>query len=262
MKMTVKDLIEHKGKEQLTELNVASVEHAAAAEAAGIEIIVSGRKNMRDAFRASAPNTHFTFGLIYGEYANADEAKRAAFEAMEAGADSIYCPMHFDVIEAMAKEAIPVVGHIGFMPQKARWTGYSARGKTADDAIAILNDARRYQEAGAFAVEIEIVPPEVAAAISKRTPLVVISMGSGAGCDVQYLFSMDVLGETDGRVPRHARVYRDFTAEYARLQQERVAAFSEFRRDVATGGFPAQNELVRISEDELEKFETALEKWS
>ena len=262
MKMTVKDLIDHKGKGQLTELNVASVEHSAAAEAAGIEIIVSGRKHARDDFRAAAPNTHFTFGLIYGEHANADEAKRAAFEAMEAGADSVYSPMHYNVIEAMAKEAIPVVGHIGFMPQKARWTGYAARGKTADDALAILNDARRYQDAGAFAVEIEIVPPAVAAAISRRTSLVVISMGSGAGCDVQYLFSVDVLGETEGHVPRHARVYRDFRAEYARLQQDRVAAFSEFRRDVASGSFPDESELVQISDEELNKFETALENWS
>ena len=170
--------------------------------------------------------------------------------------------MHYNVIEAMAKEAIPVVGHIGFMPQKARWTGYVARGKTADDALAILNDARRYQDAGAFAVEIEIVPSAVAAAISRRTSLVVISMGSGAGCDVQYLFSVDVLGETEGHVPRHARVYRDFRAEYARLQQDRVAAFSDFRRDVASGSFPDESELVQISDEELNKFETALENWS
>ncbi len=260
MKLTVKDVIAHKGKGQLTELNVATVEHAVAAEGAGIEIIVSGRKHARADFRAAAPNTHFTFGLIYGEYANADEAKRAAFEAMDAGADSIYCPMHYDVIEAMAKEAIPVVGHVGFMPQKARWTGIGARGKTAVDALAILDDARRYEEAGAFAVEIEIVPPAVAETISQRTSLVVISMGSGSGCDVQYLFSVDILGETEGHVPRHARVYRDFRAEYARLQRERVAAFSEFRNDVASGAFPAAGELVSICDDEWRKFQDALEK--
>lgn len=87
-------------------------------------------------------------------------------------------------------------------------------------------------------------------------------MGSGAGCDVQYLFSVDILGETEGHVPRHARVYRDFLAEYARLQQERVAAFSEFRNDVASGAFPAVVELVSISDDEWRKFQDALEKRS
>jgi len=177
---------------------------------------------------------------------------------MAAGADSIYCPMHFDVIEAMAKEAIPVVGHIGFMPQKVRWTGVRARGKTTKDALAILSEARRYQDAGAFAVEIEIVPAPVAAAISQATPLVLISMGSGSGCDVQYLFATDVLGETEGHVPRHARAYRDFALEYARLQDERVAAFKEFRDDVASGAFPAENELVAIPENELRAFRDVL----
>ena len=262
MKLTVGDIVARKGHGQLTELNVACVEHAAAAETAGIEIIVSGRGHLRDAFRAAAPDTHFTYGLIYGQTVNADEAKRAAFEAMEAGADSIYCPMHYDVIEEMAKEAIPVVGHIGFMPQKARWTGVSARGKTAEDALAILDDARRYADAGAFAVEIEIVPPPVAGVISRNSPLVVISMGSGAGCDVQYLFAADVLGETEGHVPRHARVYRDFGSEFARLQQERVAAFGEFRRDVLSGDFPAGNELVAMPEDEWRRFQDALAKGS
>ena len=258
MKLTVGDIIARKGQGQLIELNVACVQQAAAAEAAGIEIIVSGRRHLREAFRAAAPNTHFTYGLTYGHTVNSDEAKRAAFEAMEAGADSIYCPMHYDVIEEMAKEAIPVVGHIGFMPQKARWTGVSARGKTAEDALAILEDSRRYSDAGAFAVELEIVPPPVASAISRNSPLVVISMGSGPGCDVQYLFAVDVLGETEGHVPRHARVYRDFRSEYARLQQERIEAFSEFRRDVLNGEFPADNELVVMPEEEWHKFQEAL----
>ena len=83
MKLTVGDIVASKGRGQLTELNVACVQQAAAAEAAGIEIIVSGRRHLREALRAAAPNTHFTCGLIYGQTVNADEAKRAAFEAME-----------------------------------------------------------------------------------------------------------------------------------------------------------------------------------
>ena len=70
------------------------------------------------------------------------------------------------------------------------------------------------------------------------------------------------LRETEGHVPRHARVCRDFRAEYARQQQDRVAAFSEFRRDVASGSLPDESELVQISDEELNKFETALENWS
>ncbi len=85
-----------------------------------------------------------------------------------------------------------------------------------------------------------------------------ISMGSGSGCDVQYLFAVDVLGETEGHTPRHARVYRDFRSEFARLQQERIGAFSEFRHDVLNGDFPADNELVVMPEEEWHKFQAAL----
>lgn len=258
MKLSVRDIRALKGQRQLAELNVMSVEQAAAAEAAGIEMIVSGSLANRAAYRAAAPDTHFCFGLIYGHYVNADEARRAAFEALEAGADSIYCAMHFDVIEAMAREGIPVVGHVGLVPQKARWTGLRAVGRTADEALAILADLRRYEDAGAFAVEMEVVPTEVASALSAATPLTVISMGSGPGCDVQYLFAIDILGETRGKMPRHARRYRDFAAEYARLQDERVAAFREFREDVASGAFPAASETLTMHDGEWEAFAAAL----
>ncbi|MEL0076046.1 MAG: 3-methyl-2-oxobutanoate hydroxymethyltransferase, partial [Ilumatobacter sp.] len=93
---------------------------------------------------------------------------------------------------------------------------------------------RALEEAGAFAAEIEVVPPEIATEISRRTSLVMFSMGAGAGCDAQYLFSCDLLGYTRGHRPRHAKVYRDFSAEYERLQRERVGAFSEFIADVET----------------------------
>lgn len=257
--LSVGDIIALKGRRQLTELNVACVEHAAAAEAAGIDMIVSGNLANRAAYRAAAQGTHFCFGLIYGHHVNADEARRAAFEALEAGADSIYCAMNFDIVEAMAKDGIPVVGHVGLIPQKARWTGFRAVGKTADEALGVLADVRRYEDAGAFAVEMEVVPEPVATAICAATPLAVISMGSGGGCDVQYLFAVDVLGETTGKMPRHARAYRDFAAEFDRLQTERVAAFTEFRHDVETGGFPAPSECVGMETPEWEAFRMGLD---
>jgi len=258
--LTVGDIRALKGKRQLTELNVASVEHAAAAEAAGIDMIVSGNIANRGAYRSAAPNTHFCFGLIYGHHINADEARRAGFEAMEAGADSIYCAMNFDIVEAMAKDGIPVVGHVGLVPQKARWTGFRAIGKTADEALEVLANVRHYENAGAFAVEMEVVPEPVATAICAATQLIVISMGSGGGCDVQYLFAVDVLGETSGKMPRHGRAYRDFASEHTRLQRERIAAFSEFRADVESGAFPAAGEIVGMTETEWRVFRDALDK--
>lgn len=103
-----------------------------------------------------------------------------------------------------------------------------------------------------------MVPAEVAAAISKRTPLVMISMGAGAGCDAQYLFAEDVLGLNRGRYPRHAKVYRNLAAEYDRIQQERISAFGEYASDIASGAYPADSHMVGIEAEELRKFEAFL----
>jgi 3-methyl-2-oxobutanoate hydroxymethyltransferase len=250
MKLQAHDIRALKGKRQLTELNCFTPEQAAAAQEAGIEMIVSGWKRDRAAIRTAAPATHYCFGLIHGDHASAEAALRDAFEGLNAGADSIYCAMHYDVVAALAREGIPVVGHVGFVPQKARMTGTRAFGKTAAEARAVMDAVRRYEDAGAFAIEMEIVAASVATAITRATPLTVISMGSGAGCDVQYLFAIDVLGETAGRVPRHARVYDDFRSEYARLHARRVAAFRHFRTDVDSGLFPAAAETVTPAIDE------------
>ena len=79
-------------------------------------------------------------------------------------------------------------------------------------------------------------------------------MGAGAGCDAQYLFANDLLGYTAGHVPRHSKVYRDFAAEYARLQGERIAAFAEFRAEVESGAYPEERHLVRMSDAERTRF--------
>ncbi len=250
MKLEVHQIRALKGRRQLTELNVQSVDQAAAAQAAGIDIIVSGFWPEFAARRAAAPEVHFCFGLAYGAHVNADQAMRAAFDAMAAGADSIYCAMDFAVVAALAREGIPVVGHAGLVPQKHRLTGYRAFGRSAAEARALMQTIRRYEDAGAFAVELEVVAEPVATAIARATPLTVISMGSGSGCDVQYLFGVDVLGETRGRVPRHSRVYDDFAAEYARLQDRRVKAFRAFAADVAEGRFPGPTETVNLRPEE------------
>jgi 3-methyl-2-oxobutanoate hydroxymethyltransferase len=250
MKLEAHHIRALKGKRQLTELNCFTPEQAAAAEEAGVEMIVSGWKRDRAAIRAAAPNTHYCFGLIHGEHTTPDAALRDAFDGLNAGADSIYCAMHYDVVAALAREGIPVVGHVGLVPQKARMTGFRAFGKKAADARAVMDAVRRYEDAGAFAVEMEVVAAPVAAAISKATPLTVISMGSGPDCDVQYLFAIDVLGETTGRIPRHSRVYEDFKSEYARLHDRRVAAFRAFRADVDSGSFPSNSESVAVVPDD------------
>lgn len=81
--------------------------------------------------------------------------------------------------------------------------------------------------------------------------MLMISMGAGRGCDAQYLFADDVLGANRDHTPRHAKVYRNFAAEYDRLQRERIAAFSELAEDIRSGAYPEERHLVGIDEAEL-----------
>ncbi len=254
-KLTVKDLLALKGKRQLTEIYVRTPKEAAACDAAGLDMIITSERNDCAAFRAAAPNTFFTIGLVYGDYTSKSEVLKAGFQALRNGADAVYCGSSFEFVRALAEEGIPVVGHVGFIPYKSTWFGgFKAVGKTAHEAMQVYERTLAYQEAGAIAVEIEIVPHKVAAEISKRVEILLIGMGSGTGCDAQYLFSTDVLGDNEGHIPRHAKVYRNFKAEYERLHQESIAAFSEFKADVDSGVYPAQNQQVEIKDEEFEKF--------
>jgi 3-methyl-2-oxobutanoate hydroxymethyltransferase len=160
----------------------------------------------------------------------------------------------------LAAEGIPVVGHVGLIPPRRTWTGgFKAVGKTASTAMEVWQQTVALVDAGAFAAEIEVVPEPVATAISAKTSLVMISMGSGPNCDAQYLFSADVLGTNTGHVPRHAKQYADLRGELDRIQEMRVAAYAAFVHDVASGGFPDAARLVGIDPAELATFAAALD---
>jgi 3-methyl-2-oxobutanoate hydroxymethyltransferase len=256
---TIADLRALKGKRQLSMLRVESLDEAAAAERAGIDIVSVPPPMLGAAFREAAPNVFAIPGLEYGDYVNADEYLRAAFQAMRDGGDAVYCAASMGIVRRMREEGIPVCGHTGLIPSQCTWTGgFKAVGKTAESAMSVWRQVKSLEDAGAFAAEIEVVPAEVAALICERTSLLLISMGAGAGCDAQYLFSSDVLGSTHGHVPRHGKIYRNFAAEYERLQAERVAAFSEYAQDVTSGTYPQPQHMVGIPADEMAKFRRLL----
>jgi 3-methyl-2-oxobutanoate hydroxymethyltransferase len=85
-------------------------------------------------------------------------------------------------------------------------------------------------------------------------------MGAGPGCDAQYLFAEDILGTNRGHMPRHSKVYRNFAAEFDRLQKERLAAFSEFIADVRSGAYPEEKHIVRMADEELTSFLSQIKK--
>ena len=253
---TVADLQAGKGQRQLTNVYVDSVEEAAAAEEAGIDIVTVQDVLMGPEYRSAAPTAFVVVGIEYGISAvTTDDYLRAGFDALNNGGDAVWSAASLGTISRMRAEGIPVVGHVGLIPARRTWTGgFRAVGKTAQSAADVWRATKALEEAGAFAAEIEVVPAPVASAISERTSLVMISMGSGSGCDAQYLFSTDLLGTNTGHVPRHAKQYADLGAEMARVQQLRVDAFAAYVDEVGSGAFPDDSRLVPIDDDELQAF--------
>ena len=252
--MTVKHLLDAKGKRQLTYVQVAREEEAIAASEAGMDMIGTAFVPERAHFAKAVPNSHFQFGMPWGKHADATEVLRDAMAAMQAGAQSVYCGMSPHIVEVLAREGVPVISHVGLVPPKATWTGgFRAVGRTLSQAKMVWQQVQDFEAAGAFAVEMEVVAANLATEITKRTSMLTISLGSGGGCDAQYLFSADLLGENTGHIPRHAKTYRNFAAERERLQLERVAAYREYIADVTTGAFPEASHVVSIDDDALQK---------
>lgn len=253
--LTVMDLRALKGVRQISFVQVAHEEEAIAASEAGMDMIGTAFIPERAHFARAVPQTHFQYGLPWGKHADATEALRDAMAAMNAGAQSIYCGMSPAIVEVLAREGVPVICHVGLVPPKATWTGgFKAVGKSAEQALHLLQEVKDFENAGGFAVEMEVIPAQVAAEISKRTSMLTISLGSGGDCDAQYLFSADLLGENRGHFPRHAKAYRNFAGERDRLQAERVAAYREYISDVNAGTFPEASHVVEIDETALRDF--------
>ncbi len=253
---TVADLLARRGRRPLPMLQVETLDEARAAGHAGVPMLSVPPALLLDPrFREAAPEAFAIPGENFYEIGGPEAFLAWALPLCKAGADAVYCAGSLAAVRLLADHAIPVCGHVGLIPSKCTWTGgFRAVGKTLDTAKLVWRQVRALEEAGAFAAEIEVVPHSVARLIADRSSLFLISMGAGPGLGAQYLFSSDVLGETTGHVPRHAKVYRDFAAEHARLQAERVAAYGASAADVADGSYPGPQHVVEAGEEMLEAF--------
>jgi 3-methyl-2-oxobutanoate hydroxymethyltransferase len=262
-KYTVYELRKLKGKKCLTHVHVKNPEEAAAAEAAGIDLLSCSFDSPDSQARLpllveAAPHSFLSAATPHG-MASSEEAIRVGFRALELGASSVYCSSSPAIIEAMAREGLPVVGHLGMVPRHVTWTNYRAIGKTFEEAKDLYERMKTLEDAGAYAAELECVPHQLAAFLCSRTRMLLMSLGSGSQCDTQFLFSDDILGDYAERPPRHAKAYRNFLAEYQRLQEERTAAFREYLADVESGRFPEKAHLVEMDVAILAKLREALE---
>src|SRR5882762_9420440 len=263
-KYSVYDLRQLKGNRCLTHIHVKSSEEAAAAEAAGIDLLScsfdSAAAQARLPLLVTAAPRSFISGSTPHGLASPEEAIRIGFQALEVGASSVYCSASPWMVEAMAREGIPVVGHLGMVPRHATWTNLRAIGKSPAEARRLYEQMKRLENAGAYAAELELVPHKLASYFCRKTSLLLMSLGSGSGCDTQFLFSDDILQDYDERIPRHAKAYRNFRKEYERLQDERIAAFSEYAEDVKSGRFPEAGHLVAMDEAAFKEAVEAIER--
>lgn len=155
-----------------------------------------------------------------------------------------------DLVKRLVDEEIPVCAHIGLTPQSVyKMGGYRVQGRTVDQAKRIIDDAKILEDAGAFAIVLELVPREVAAIITKELSISTIGIGAGAECDIQVLVLHDLIGLTYGRQPR-------FVRQYANLREIITGAIQTWTADVRSGEYPSEKESYGLTAevfDELKK---------
>jgi 3-methyl-2-oxobutanoate hydroxymethyltransferase len=193
--------------------------------------------------------------LIIGDmpflsYSTPDEAlENAGIFLREAGAQAVKVEggvRTARVIEALVRAGIPVMGHIGLTPQSINGVGkVRVQGKTRDQARALIADALAVQEAGAFAMVLELMPEQLAAAVTDRLHIPTIGIGAGAGCSGQVQILTDLIGLGDF-IPRHARPYLNARE----LIRDAAAAYAA---DVIAGTFPGPDQTVRMDDAILDE---------
>jgi 3-methyl-2-oxobutanoate hydroxymethyltransferase len=256
-KLTVHDLVQNKGKRRYSQVTAANFEEGQAAECAGIDVLSCSIGEYAEV-RRGAPHTLIITALPPVDYISDTEILRAALRALEAGSDAIYSTRGLPVVELLAKNGVPIMSHLGLLPRKSTmFGGIRPVGKRASEAFELFRDFQRMQNAGAFGIEVELVPDEAMEEITARTELVIFSIGAGASADVILLYMEDVLGETES-VPRHAKQYGKLQELYRKVQQARVEALRAFKGEVDMGLFSARSHSISMKAYELEKFRTLL----
>ena len=165
-----------------------------------------------------------------------DNAMSNAVDCLKAGADAVKLegatPRTCALIARMVEAGIPVLAHVGMMPQQVNVLGgFKTQGKTQEAAAQVLADAQAVESAGAFAVTLECIPDDVAAAVTAAVKIPTVGIGAGPSCDAQWLVMHDLLGLNEGHVP-------SFVKKYADLASAVKQAFASYVAEVADGVFP------------------------
>ena len=278
-KLTVPDLIARKrASEKVVMASIPDYPTAVWAERAGIDIcaigdslgmVSYGYANTLPvtvdmmiehclAVQRGAPNTFRLVAMPYGSYANADVGVANALRFMKEGA--VDCVKmqggrdKFDIIKAIADAGVPVMSHVGMCPHFVhQYGGFKLQGKTAEEALKIIDDARAIEEAGAIGFEVEAVPAPVAKAVDAAVDIFTFGIGAGSASCGQLLLAFDLLGMFDQFKPK-------FTKRYANISQIAVDALKTYAAEVRGGQFPDADHSYGMKPEEVAKLEAALGK--
>ena len=204
------------------------------------------------AVRRGAPGAFLIGDMPFLSYQVSDEeAVRNAGKFMAvAGCDCVKVEVdrrHASTVEAMSRAAIPVMAHLGLKPQSVHRVGrYCCQGKTAEDALRIIEDARIMEEAGAVALLLEAVTNEVARTVTEGTRLPVIGCVCGPHCDGQVLVLHDILGYSAGHRPRAVKCY-------AKLHDTLTEAFRQYAQDILEQRYPTESDGVAMAPEQLNR---------
>ena len=169
---------------------------------------------------------------------------------IKAGADTVKLEggsIMAETISAIVDVGIPVMGHIGLQPQTTMLSeGYKVQGKTKDSALKLIEDAKELEEAGVYSIALEMVSHEVAEIISDTVSVPTIGIGSGVNCDGQVLVVQDLLGMYEKIKPKFAK-------RYMNLSEDIVNSITNFKKDVESSTFPAEENWFSMNNDELKK---------
>ncbi len=246
-----------KNGEKIVMITAYDAPTASFAEAAGVDLILVGDSvgmsalgfqetipvtldmmiHHSAAVRRGAPNTFIVGDMPFLVcHLGIENGLRAAGRFIqEAGCDAVKLectPSTRPLICAMIEAGIPVMGHIGLLPQSVKTSGgYRVNGRTQDEAEALMNAALDLESAGVFSTVLECVPAAVAQRISEKLVIPTIGIGAGAGCDGQVQVICDLLGYNEGFLPKHAR-------RYCHIGEVAIQAMTEYKNDVKAGTFP------------------------
>jgi len=272
-KVTTQTLSEKKSKgEQITWLTAYDFPMAQAQERAGIDIILVGDSlgmttygyestlpvtmdliiPHTKAVRKGSPNAFLIGDMPYMTYqVSIEEAVRNAGRFMaECACDAVKLEGGrevLDTVKALTKATIPVVGHLGLTPQSiAMFGGFKAQGRSVENAVRIIEDAKALEGAGAVLILVEAVPPEVGKIVRDKATGPVIGIGGGPYLDGQCLIVHDMLGMFEAFTPK-------FVKKYANIGEQITNAVKAFMKDVEEGAFPAPENCYKMPAEEAEK---------